>query len=128
MGNEIPELVLPNQAKLVPLPSPRLSMLVRDVSVACCTEIADILGRSHHKSHAAARHIAMWIARTRWLPQPSFPELGREFHRDHSTIMSAVDRIEEEIAKNTELGCLALRIAGSLTTVRLIAGEGAVYE
>jgi chromosomal replication initiation ATPase DnaA len=39
-----------------------------------------------------ARHVAMWLARR---ASYSFPEIGRGFHRDHSTAMYAVRRIDD---------------------------------
>jgi hypothetical protein len=53
---------------------------------------AAILGGDRHKSLARARHIAIWLCHER-LPDLSFPELGRAFGKDHTTIMSAVNRI-----------------------------------
>jgi chromosomal replication initiator protein len=51
-----------------------------------------ILSRDRHKSTALARHIAMYLVKTKtsW----SFPEIGRAFGgRDHTTVMSAVRKV-----------------------------------
>lgn len=50
-----------------------------------------IFGRARSKTIAEARAVAMWAARLRlgW----SYPELGRAFDRDHTTILSACDTV-----------------------------------
>ncbi|MFO0675056.1 MAG: chromosomal replication initiator protein DnaA [Polyangiaceae bacterium] len=53
----------------------------------------DILGKDRHKSIAFARHVAMYLCKQRL--KCSFPELGRAFgNRDHTTVMSAVRKVE----------------------------------
>lgn len=64
-------------------------------AVAAYFHIAEsgITGKGRHGSITYARHIAMWLARTRL--KMSFPELGLAFgRRDHTTVMSAVRKIE----------------------------------
>ena len=39
----------------------------------------------------------MWIARKR--TPLSFPEIGREFERDHTTVMSACDKVERKLVE-----------------------------
>jgi chromosomal replication initiator protein len=54
---------------------------------------ADLLSKDRHKSVAFARHVAMYLCKQRL--KCSFPELGRAFgNRDHTTVMSAVRKIE----------------------------------
>ncbi|RYG70960.1 chromosomal replication initiator protein DnaA, partial [bacterium] len=54
---------------------------------------ADLFGKDRHKSIAFARHVAMYLCRQRL--KFSFPELGRAFgNRDHTTVMSAVRKVE----------------------------------
>lgn len=53
----------------------------------------DLLGKDRHKSIAFARHVAMYLCKQRL--KCSFPELGRAFgNRDHTTVMSAVRKVE----------------------------------
>jgi chromosomal replication initiator protein len=47
---------------------------------------------SRQKSVALARHFAMFLARRH--SGRSYPELGVDFGRDHTTVMSAVRKIE----------------------------------
>jgi chromosomal replication initiator protein len=53
----------------------------------------ELFGKDRHKSVAFARHVAMYLCRQRL--KCSFPELGRAFgNRDHTTVMSAVRKVE----------------------------------
>jgi hypothetical protein len=49
-----------------------------------------------HKQHADARAVCWWVARKR--TTLSFPEIGREFDKDHTSVMSGVKRIERLVA------------------------------
>jgi chromosomal replication initiator protein len=51
---------------------------------------ADITGRCREPKFAHPRILAMQLARE--LTKASYPELGRAFRRDHSTVMSAQSR------------------------------------
>lgn len=54
---------------------------------------SDLLSKDRHKSIAFARHVAMYLCKQRI--KCSFPELGRAFgNRDHTTVMSAVRKVE----------------------------------
>jgi chromosomal replication initiator protein len=53
---------------------------------------AELTARGRHKSVALARHVAMYVCKTRL--RCSYPELGRAFGgRDHTTVMSAVRKV-----------------------------------
>jgi chromosomal replication initiator protein len=53
----------------------------------------DLLSKDRHRSIAFARHVAMYLCKQRL--KCSFPELGRAFgNRDHTTVMSAVRKVE----------------------------------
>ena len=55
----------------------------------------DLTSKDRHKSVAFARHVAMYLCKQRL--KCSFPELGRAFgNRDHTTVMSAVRKIEAQ--------------------------------
>lgn len=54
---------------------------------------SDLLSKDRHKSIAFARHVAMYLCKQRL--KCSFPELGRAFgNRDHTTVMSAVRKVQ----------------------------------
>lgn len=70
---------------------------VDDIQRAVCHHFKlksnDLLSKDRHKSVAFARHVAMYLCKTRL--KCSFPELGRAFgNRDHTTVMSAVRKVE----------------------------------
>lgn len=70
---------------------------IDDIQRAVCHHFKlksqDLLSKDRHKSVAFARHVAMYLCKTRL--KCSFPELGRAFgNRDHTTVMSAVRKVE----------------------------------
>jgi len=73
-------------------------MSVEEIQRAVCSHFrlsnAELLSKDRHKSVAFARQVAMYLCRQRL--KCSFPELGRAFgNRDHTTVMSAVRRVEQ---------------------------------
>ena len=63
---------------------------------------ADLVSHARHRSVARARHIAMFLCRQRL--KCSFPEIGRAFaNRDHTTVMSAVRKVEALRGEDAEL-------------------------
>ncbi len=74
-------------------------MSVEDIQRAVCHHFhlrsSDLVSKDRHKSVAFARHVAMYLCKQRL--KCSFPELGRAFgNRDHTTVMSAVRKIEAQ--------------------------------
>ncbi len=72
---------------------------VEDIQRAVCHHFhlrsTDLVSKDRHKSVAFARHVAMYLCKQRL--KCSFPELGRAFgNRDHTTVMSAVRKIEAQ--------------------------------
>lgn len=70
---------------------------VADIQRAVCGHFrlsnSELLSKDRHKSVAFARQVAMYLCRRRL--KCSFPELGRAFgNRDHTTVLSAVRRVE----------------------------------
>jgi chromosomal replication initiator protein len=70
---------------------------VADIQRVVCVHFrlsnAELLSKDRHKSVAFARQVAMYLCRLRL--KCSFPELGRAFgNRDHTTVISAVRRVE----------------------------------
>jgi len=62
----------------------------------------DMLSKARHRSVSRARHIAMFLCRQRL--KCSYPEIGRAFaNRDHTTVMSAVRKVEALRARDPEL-------------------------
>jgi chromosomal replication initiator protein len=74
-------------------------MSVEDIQRAVCHHFhlksVDLTSKDRHKSVAFARHVAMYLCKQRL--KCSFPEIGRAFGgRDHTTVMSAVRKIQEQ--------------------------------
>ena len=58
----------------------------------------DVLGKKRDQNIAYARNLSIYIIRR--VTQMSFPEIGKIFGRDHSTIMSSNKVIQEKVATN----------------------------
>ncbi|HEX9619070.1 MAG TPA: chromosomal replication initiator protein DnaA [Polyangiaceae bacterium] len=95
-------------------------MSVEDIQRAVCSHFrlsnAELLSKDRHKSVAFARQVAMYLCRQRL--KCSFPELGRAFgNRDHTTVMSAVRRVEalrqRDPQVNAHLEAIEQKLAGS---------------
>jgi len=79
---------------------------VEDIQRAVCGHFrlsnSELLSKDRHKSVAFARHVAMYLCRQRL--GCSFPELGRAFgNRDHTTVISAVRRVEQLRQKDPQV-------------------------
>ena len=93
---------------------------VEDIQRAVCSHFhltsSELLSKDRHKSVAFARQVAMYLCRQRL--KCSFPELGRAFgNRDHTTVMSAVRRVEalrqRDPQVNAHLQAIEQRLASS---------------
>jgi chromosomal replication initiator protein len=102
--------------------SPRRANVVsvEDIQRAVCHHFqlsnSHLISKDRHKSVAFARQVAMYLCRQRL--KCSFPELGRAFgNRDHTTVMSAVRRVEElrqrDPQVNAHLEAIEQRLASS---------------
>lgn len=91
--------------------TPKFSLLIERVSRAFDVTPTNVLSEWRGQTIARARHAAMWIMRKTWSPEPSYPDLGRLFARDHTSIMSAVRKVDKEIAAGTAFGLTVLTLA-----------------
>jgi chromosomal replication initiator protein len=57
----------------------------------------DVLGKRRQRSLVLPRHVCMYLCRHH--TERSFPELGRFFQRDHTTVQHGVKKIESRLAK-----------------------------
>ncbi len=71
----------------------------------------DITGKSQTKEYAFPRQIAMYLCRER-LKLP-FQGIGKIFSRDHSTVMSSVKQIQQEIDKKNNDVLEAIQVTGN---------------
>jgi chromosomal replication initiator protein len=118
-GRHIDEALMKSEISLVTAPSQKL-VCVADIQKAVCSHFrltsADLLSKDRHKSVAFARQVAMYLCRQRL--KSSFPELGRAFgNRDHTTVISAVKRVESlrkrDPQVNAHLEAIERRLASS---------------
>jgi chromosomal replication initiator protein len=87
------------RAEIAQTPSRAQTTSVEDIQRAVCHHFHlrsnDLTSKDRHKSVAFARHVAMYLCKQRL--KCSFPEIGRAFgNRDHTTVMSAVRKIEAQ--------------------------------
>lgn len=79
-------------------------------------EVSDLLSRDKRKNIAYPRHIAMYLCRK--LMNLSFLRIAKGFARkDHTTIISAVNKIEEMIPKDKELHTMLEDIETFIKTI-----------
>ena len=57
-------------------------------------------GTLKNKGTAEARQMAMYLIRK--LTNLSLPDIGKEFARDHSTVLYAIRKVEQELKKGNE--------------------------
>jgi chromosomal replication initiator protein len=84
----------------------RTETSIEDIQRAVChhfkLKASDLTSKDRHKSIAFARHVAMYLCKTRL--KCSLPELGRAFGgRDHTTVLAAVRKVDGLRATSSEL-------------------------
>lgn len=90
--------------------------------------INDLRGRKKSPPYAHPRQMAFYLAIS--LTGKSYPEIGRFFDRDHTTVMSGVRAFEARKAKDPELMALTQRIEAhpDLTGLGEIIAEDAFRQ
>ena len=78
------------------LPTPAL--IISEVSRFYCIEETVLRGTLKNKSTAEARQVAMYLVRK--MLNLSYPDIGREFGRDHTTALHSVNKIESLLQKD----------------------------
>lgn len=78
---------------------PAVTTIVARVAALYGVDVEAIFSRARTKTVAEARLVAMWAARLRlgW----SFPELGRAFERDHTTVLANCHEVDVRRAIGT---------------------------
>ncbi|HEY6921949.1 MAG TPA: helix-turn-helix domain-containing protein [Steroidobacteraceae bacterium] len=78
---------------------------------------SELLGNGCGKLVAEARSVAYALSRD--LTPASLPEIGEVFSRDHSTVMTMVQRVAERAMKNNSFAfSIAVCRARAVTTIR----------
>jgi hypothetical protein len=89
-------------------------------------------GGTRYKSIAHARKTAMWVSRSasnELKPVMSYPEIGRAFNRDHTTVMSGINwcrmhsKTDEQLREQ-----LAAMLSNVLVTLRARTESAMVIE
>jgi chromosomal replication initiator protein len=85
----------------------------REVASYFEVKLHDLKGPKRHRAVSHPRLIAMYLARQ--LTQASYPEIGSRFGgKDHSTVISAVRKIEKKIAEDPSLRSIVSTLTGRL--------------
>ena len=61
----------------------------------------DLIGKSRSREIAQARHVAIYLIRK--ITEMSLPNIGKTFNRDHTTVLSSYDIIEDKLKKDAML-------------------------
>ena len=85
-----------NEGNALPTPSLIISQVCKFYNL----EESVIRGTQKTKRIAEARQIAVYLIRK--LTNLSTPDIGKEFNRDHTTILHSINKIEESIKANDE--------------------------
>jgi len=76
------------------LPTPDL--IIKETARYFNTDAETLRGLQRNKGVAEARHVAMYLIRK--MTNLSLPDTGKEFSRDHTTVISAVKKIETALS------------------------------
>jgi chromosomal replication initiator protein len=80
------------------LPTP--SLIISQVCKFYSVDETTLRGTLKNKGTAEARQIAMYLIRK--LTNLSLPDIGKEFARDHSTVLYAIRKVEQSLKKGDE--------------------------
>jgi len=82
-------------------PAPEPDDIIREVATAFGVQLNHLLGRQRVRRLVQPRHVAMFLVRKH--TGASFPEIGRRFRRDHTTIQHGCRKIEAALQADMEL-------------------------
>lgn len=77
-----------------PLISP--AMVIRATSRAMNVPVEAITGNCRRAHIVRARHLAMYVCRVQY--GHSYPRIGRDFSRDHSTVISGIEAAQKRLS------------------------------
>ncbi len=98
---EMAERAISDLLKENPGLNPTPSMIITQVASFYGIEERDILGKNRQADVANARQVCMYL--TRSLTSMSYKDIGvKVFRRDHSTVMYAVEKVEEQRASDSQ--------------------------
>lgn len=89
-------------ADILTLEKEKYSISINQIKKVVCkyfkVSIEDLNSKKKNNSIAWPRQVSMYLATE--LTSLSLPEIGREFNRDHSTVIHAKEKVKEEIDNN----------------------------
>jgi len=75
--------------------------IIKVVSEHFKMPVVDILGKKRNKEIVMPRQVAMFLARE--MGQMSYPDIGRAFERDYTTVIHSYEKIKTELKKDSGL-------------------------
>ncbi len=84
--------ILPGTVKVVTRHTAMLDA-VGEIAEQTGIPLAEIMAKKRHRAVVDARHLAIKLVRERF-PEMSYPQLGKFFGMDHSSIMSALGALK----------------------------------
>lgn len=94
IGNEMVASVIEEVKSINPGLNPTPNIILQTVSNFYSMPVDQILANKRSKDTVRPRQMAMYLVRK--LTNYSLPEIGRVFGRDHTTVMHACNKIEDE--------------------------------
>jgi len=87
--------------------------------------LADLLGHDKRADYAQARHVAWYVARK--TGGYSFPAIAGAFnHRDHTTVIYGVRKVEKRLVEDPTLAALILSLAATCDYRAALQAQGKV--
>lgn len=95
------------------IPRIRTQHVLAEVAASWNVPVAELTGRSLRAEHVWPRHLAMFLVR--FATRRSFSQIGASFGgRDHSTVLSAYSKIEQELATDVSLQAAVVALASRI--------------
>lgn len=79
----------------------RVAWILDEASQLFGVSVIDLLSARRMRQIARPRQVAIWVARH--LTELSLPQIGREFHRDHTTALHACRTIDRLMSEDNEI-------------------------
>lgn len=70
--------------------------ILKQIADSYGVTIADLVGKSREQRIVRPRHHAMWLIRQQ--TKLSYPQIGRMFHQDHTTVIAACRAYERRLS------------------------------
>ena len=88
----------------------RIRVIQKMVADAFEITVEDMRSAKRGAAYVYPRHLAMYICRE--LAKASYPLIGREFMRDHSTVIFAYRKIKKQLTTKKEMDSNLVKLRG----------------